>query len=165
MTDLRKAWDPETMGYGKHDYRHIDPDTVNVAEYAKDMRGEQAHLGDVREYNSADNQKHPENDVSLDWFSRPGTVFETDAEGYQGIWMVTNQPVVKSPETFCRARRAVEIDGEWKEEAQYASAEEIISCVVLGCAVGRDNLFEQVKTKLLRKAKVDKSSRDRLTKK
>lgn len=163
MTEHKKAWDPDTMGYGKHDYRHIDPDTVNVSDYALDLRGDVAHLGDVREYNSADNQKHPENDTSLDWLGRPGTVFETNAEGIEGVWIVSAMPVVRSPNTFCRARRIASFT-EHEEILDSGSGEERISCVELGCAVDRTNMFKQVRTKLLRKAKVGKTQRERLTK-
>lgn len=163
MKDIRKAWDPEIMGFNKHDYRHLDPATVNVEEYAKDLRGEQNHFGDIREYDCASNKKHPENDASLDWLGRPGTVFETDALGFEGQWMVSNQPVVHSPETFCRARSVIGKDDEGNEVVDLKGSEMTISCVSLGCAVNKENEYQPVRTKILRKARVDKSSRTALT--
>lgn len=164
MSDHKKAWDPETMGFGKHEYRHLDPETVNVEDFAKDMRGEQQHFGDVREYNTGANSKHPENDVGLDWLGRPGTIFETDAPGYEGTWRVEMMPVVKSPVTYCRAiriERSDHADGFTDpEEAKL----ETISCIDLGCAVDETNHYKQVRTKLLRKAEVNKHSRAKLTK-
>lgn len=162
MSEVKKAWDPETMGYGKHEYRHIDPETINVEEWARDLRGEQQHHGDVREYNCAANEKHPENDAGLDWLSRPGTIFETDAPGYEGTWQVSNQPIVKSPVTYCRAKKAQLTT--WQTQDDWGP-EQTISCIDLGCATDENNLFKQVRTKLIRKAEVNKHSREKLTKK
>lgn len=154
----RTAYDPSTMGYGKHEFRAIDPNTINPDDYARNLRGEEAHFGDVREYNSAFNQKHPENDVNLDWLGRIGTTFETDAEGYEGVWTVVQMPIVKAPLTYARCAR-VDDEGEPIEGTQT-----VISCVALGCAVDEENFFKQVRSKLLSKGKVDKSQRERLTK-
>jgi hypothetical protein len=145
------------MGFGKHDFHHIDPSTINVEDYAQNLRGEEQHFGEVRQYNSAFNEKHPENDTDLDWLGRLGTAFETDAEGHAGTWTVTNMPVVKNPTVFCRATRTV--DGNLE------GPEQVISCVDLGCAVDNTNQFKQVRTKLLQKGKVDRTQRERLTKK
>jgi len=151
--DNRQAWDADTMGYGKHSYRHLDPDTINVEDFAKDLRGEQQHTGDVREENTAYNEQFSENSISLDMLSKIGSVFRTEAPGIEGAWMVTGMPVVRSPEVFCRARRAVEVDGKWQEEAEYASSEEELSCVELGCAVDVGNKFRQVRGEILAKGK------------
>lgn len=159
MARQRIAWDPNTMGFGKHDYRSIDPDTVNPDDYARNLRGEEEHFGDVREYNSAENEKHPENDTDLDNLGRVGTVFETEVEEFQGTWMVVQMPVVKAPGVWARCAR-VDEDGEPVEGTQTE-----ISTVELGCTVDERNYFKQVKTKLLKKGKVDKSQRERLTKK
>lgn len=152
------SWDPDTMGFNKHDYRHLDPTTVNVDDYAKDLREGQTNFGDVREYNSAFNTKHPENDLELDWLGRIGTIFETEAEGYEGRWMVVQMPVVHSPALFARAARIDEndepIDGTLKE----------IPFLALGCAVDKTNHFPQIKSHLVARGKVDRKQRERLTK-
>ena len=93
-----KAWDPDTYGYGKHDYQHIDPGTVNPEDYAKNLRGEEEHFGDVREYNSAYNKKVEGNNVSLDDLSRMGTVIQTEAPKLTGKHLkVVDLPRVRSP--------------------------------------------------------------------
>jgi len=153
MPRKKTEWDSETYGYGKHDYRTLDPDAVNVEDFAKDMRGDVQHKGDVREENTAYNIQSPDNNLTVDLLAKRGTVFETEAEGYEGTWIVTNVPVVKSPNTYCRARRAVKVEGKWQPEMESASAEEQISCVELGNTVGVGNKFRQVKTTLIKKGK------------
>lgn len=157
-TENRKAWDADTMGFGKHDYRHVDPSTINPEDYALNLEGEQERLGDVREYNSAANQVHPETDCGLDWLGRIGTVIETAAPGYEGQWMVVQMPIVRTPNVFARLAR-IDEQGEPIEGTQ-----EVISCVDLGVAVDETNHFRQVRTVLVKKGKVDKSQRERLTK-
>jgi len=160
VADNRTNWDPETMGHGKHTYRHINPETINPEDYARNLRGEEQHFGDIREYNAGYNEKHPENDLDLDWLGRTGTIFETEAEGFAGLWHVTNMPAVKAPDVFCRAVKISNPDEppEGKEEVT-------IPCVALGVAVGQDNKYLQVKSRLLKKGAVDKAQRIKLTKK
>lgn len=147
--DQRKAWDPETMGYGKHEYRHLDLDAVNVEDFARDMRGEQQHMGDVREENTAYNSQSPENDITLDLLSKIGTVFETKVPNLEGKWMVTGLPVVRSPVVFCRVTQVVQEDGIYIAVKTAQQVE--MSCVELGCAVDVGNQFRQVKGKILEK--------------
>lgn len=64
MSRNKAAWDPETMGFGKHSYRQLDVDTANAEDFAVDLRGEQQHRGDVREYNSANNEMHDGNSLT-----------------------------------------------------------------------------------------------------
>ena len=146
-----KAWDSETMGYGKHEYREIDPDTVNPDSF--EMRGEQQYHGDVREENTAGNSKHPENDLTIDWASRVGTRFHTEAAGYEGEWEVSNVPVVKAPDIFIRATRVEE-----------GSQEEQVPAVLLGITVDLHNMFAQVRTKITGKGRIGRSTREALTK-
>lgn len=153
----RKAWDATTMGFGKHKYQSIDPDTINPEDYAVSLRGEEKQFGDVRQYNSAFNEKHPENDTNLDWLARTETEFETDAEGYQGHWRVTNMPVVRRPEVYSRVTRV-------DPEGNLVGEETEIPCSLLGVAVDRNNLFAQIRTKMITKGKVDREQRLRLTK-
>jgi len=153
----RIPFDPETMGYGKHAYQHLDLDTVNVEDYAADLRGEEEHLGDVREYNSADNAKHSENNVTLDWLSRVGTIFETEAPEHIGRWKVVNMSVVHAPQMWARC---IQVD----EDNETMSGEvKLLSAVALGCCVDEDNCFMQVRTTMIKKARVDKNTMAALT--
>lgn len=156
MSKSTAAWDPDKMGFGKHDYHSIDPDEINPDDYARNLRGDEAHFGDIRQYNSAENEKHPENTIELDMLGRPDTIFYTEAKGYEGNWIITRMPVVRSPITYCRASRCT-------EEGEVQGEETLISCVDLGCAVDETNNFHQVLTRLVRKAKVNKATRKKLT--
>lgn len=155
----QKAWDADSFGYDNTDFHHIDPDTVNMADFARQLEGEELFFGDVRQYNSGYNDKHPENNVDLDWLGRVGTVFSTNAPGFEGIWHVSNLPAVRAPIVFCRAVKLENADDspEGLEEIE-------ISCAALGCAVNEDNLYEQIETKIVKRGRVDKKQRARLTK-
>jgi hypothetical protein len=149
LTDTQtatSAWDPATQGFGKHTYRQIDPAEINVADYAVNLRGDEAYRGEVREYITADNLKHPDNDATLDWLTRLGTEFSTNAEGYEGIWKVTYLPRVRSPHVFIVARRTdakVDVD---------------IRADFLGVVADPEtNLFPQVVTKLLKRGKISRT--------
>lgn len=152
MSDGRKAWDPDNHGYGKHDYQHIDPDTINAADFAKSLRGEEQHFGDVRQYNSGYNEKSPENRLDLDWLSRVGTIFTTQAPGFEGLWYVTNMPVVRSPNTFIRAVKVETKDSEPE------GGEVELSCVAMGVVVNEKNLYEQVAGEIVAKGGARRSS-------
>lgn len=172
IKDSRKAWDGDNMGFGKHTYEAVDPDTINPADYATNLRGEEQHFGDIRQYNSAYNEKHVDNDVDLNWLGRIGTVFETKGEGIEGMYVVTSLPVVKAPTVFCRVVKVTPVDRVDPEnpKAQYEFATEdkeeiLLSCTDLGVTVTAENLFLQVDTRLLKKGSVDKHQRARLTKK
>ena len=152
--DQRKAWDPEKMGYGKHSYTHVDPDAINVADFAVNLRGEQQHRGDVREENTAYNERSENNSIPLDLLSKIGTVFETEAEGLAGLYIVVGMPVVRSPEVFCLVSSVVELDPSGDSSGYEPQGEMIeLSCVELGCAVDVDNKFRQVKGRILQKGK------------
>lgn len=157
---MSREWDPNKMGFGKHDFRSIDPSTINPEDFARRLHGEETAFGDVRQYNSAYNEKHPLNDVDLDWLSRIGTEFETDAPGLEGVWRVSNLPVVHTPTVYIRCTRFVE-DGPLSANEE----EREVSAVDLGCQQGADNLFKQIKTKLMGKGHVTREQRERLTKK
>lgn len=160
--DSRSAWDAESMGYGKHKFHHVDPDAINPEDYAQSMRGEQEHFGEVREYNSAKNEKHPENDVRLEDFARTGTVINTEAEGYEGDWMVVRMPAVRAPKTYARVAKATKVgEKEWDHDGNEVE----IDTMLLGCAVDPvENVFLQVKSTIQFKGIVGKSQRERLTK-
>jgi len=155
----REAWEArDDVGYGKHDYQKIDPDTINPEDYAQDMRGDEEHYGDVREYNSAANQKHPENNVTLDWLSRVGTVFETEAPEYLGRWMVVNMSVIRAPQIWARCQQVDEDNNPISDEVK------LLNTTDLGCSVEDDsNSFKQVRTIMIKKAKVDKNTMAALT--
>lgn len=157
IKDSRKAWDADTQGYGKHDYQAIDPAAVNPEDYAHNLRGEQQHFGDVREYNSALNKKHPETDMNLEDVARMGTIFETSAEGSEGQWMIVEMPRVSSPHSYARVSRVDENKEPTGETTE-------IRTDLLGLAVNRENLFEQVKTVIVHKGQVGREQRERLTK-
>lgn len=153
----RAAWDPDSYGYGKHEYHRIDPELINPEEYAQSMRGDQEHKGEVREYNTAFNSKHPENDVGLDWLGRPGTIIVTEAPGLEGTWKVTSMPVRRDGMTFSLM---TPVDSNENPTAQ----EEEISVIALGCAANKENLYEQVKTSLVKKVVLGNKYREELTK-
>lgn len=159
-TEGKKAWDADTMGYGKHAFHHIDPDTINVNDFAQNLRGEEQHFGDVRQYNTAYNEMHPEHTLGIDWLGRVGTIFETNAEGFEGIWCVTNMPIVNSPSIFCRVVKLENVD-----EDPEGKTEVTIPCVKLGCVVNEENLYEQVRSVILKKGDVSRTQRLKLTKK
>lgn len=154
----RRDWDSldwDQIGYGKHEYREIDPTTVNPDSFLNaDERGEGLlHEGSVREYNCAKNSKAVGNDLNLDWISRVGTVFETDAAGYEGKWYVVGLPKVKAPLIYVVASR--DPDGEKVEE---------IPAELLGITVNSENEFLQVMSRLLERGLVGRKQRERLTK-
>lgn len=150
-------FDPDTMGFGKHEYHEIDPATINAEDYARSFRGEEAQFGDIREYNAALNSKDDDNNVSLDWLSRLGTVFTTDAPEYAGEWIVVRMAKVVQPKIWarcCRVKDGVP-DGDEVE----------LDAVKLGCVADIDtNEYLHVKTKMVKKAKVDKNTMAALTK-
>lgn len=157
-TGAKTAWDPKTQGYGKHDYQKIDPATINPEDYARNLRGEEAHFGDVREYNSASNVRHPKNTVTLDDLCRVGTVIETEAEGFEGRWMVVQMPVVHSPKSYARLARVDEVG----EPVEGTLVE--VCTIDLGCAVDATNQFKQVRTVMIQRGRLDRTQRERLTK-
>jgi len=142
-----KGLDPDRCGYGLHEYREIDPSTVNPEDYAKAFLDGQEFLGDVREYNCADNSKHPENKVSLDWLCRVGTAFKTDAPGLEGEWEIVDVPGVDEGMVLLCARK--------KDEEDWT----VIPAKDLGVVVDEMNMFRQVSLTLVRKGKVDKVTR------
>jgi len=143
------------MGYGKHTYTVVDPDAINVEDFAVNLRGEQQHRGDVREENTAYNEKSADNTVTLDLLSKIGTIFTTEAEGIEGMYEVVAMPTVRSPEVFCRVV-PVEPQERSDRKAQFFPTSEVVielSCVELGCAVDVGNKFRQVRGEILAKGK------------
>jgi len=154
------AWDAES-GYGKHAYRKIDPSTVNPEDYAHSLRGDEKFYGDIRERNTGANEKHPETTVDLYDLGLIGTVFNTDAPGYEGLWIVTDLFVVHAPQVWCRAARVVAEAHEGQEGwAQVEPAKEI-SATDLGVTVDEKNLFKQVRTTLVHRGMIDRNQRVR----
>lgn len=144
----RGVYDKETSGYGKHAYREIDPTTVNPADYAVNLWGEQEHKGEIREYDVSLNKKHPQNDISLEWLCRVGTIFKFEHKQYT----VTDVPVMREQRIFIRATRS-----PTKEQVE-------LSAYDLGVVVGPDSKYKQVKCQLSKRGRVDKTTRMMLTK-
>lgn len=151
-TDSSWEIDPNAMGYGKHPYRSIDPTTINPEDYARDFRGDQQHMGDVREYNCSRNEKHPENKVSFDWLCRVGTTFETDAPGWLGKWRVAEVPTTKGRRIFVRCER-LDAAGEVG----------VIPADELGIVEDADHMFKQVKCLMIDRGKVARETRKEVT--
>lgn len=163
--EQKKAWDPAHMGYGKHAYHKIDPDTINPEDYARGLIGEQQHFGDVREYNTGDNEKHPET-CDIDALSRIGTIFNTNATGLEGDWLIADLPAVRLPEIFIVARHRTEpqlsVYAEEKNDKDWAKAQEL-SAADLGVKTCQDNLWKHVRTVVVQKGLLGKEQRERLT--
>ncbi|GAG84264.1 unnamed protein product [marine sediment metagenome] len=126
-----RPWDgpsEDQCGYGKHKYREIDPSTINPEDYARTFGGDEEFYGDVREYNSAYNEKHPENKVQLDWLCRVGTVFQVFDGDYVGKWMVADVPLVLDGEIFIVSKKV----GEDTEQVH-------LKAVELGVVVDKAN--------------------------
>jgi len=143
------ALDKTHWGYGNHKYREIDPSTINLEDYAQTFGGEEQFLGDVREYNSAYNEKYEGNTIQLDWLCRIGTRFRTNAPGYEGEWTTRNVPTVKDYVILVLVKN---------EEG----VEKDIPAMALGVVVNKENMFEQVETKLMTKGAVDRIARAKL---
>lgn len=154
----RTAWDADAMGFGKHTYAKIDPATINPEDYAQSMRGEQTVLGDVREYNSAHNEKHPETDLRLEDLARIGTVFETDYPGHEGTYIVAAMPKVISPMSWAIVNKS-DKDGNVIDSMPIELRSDL-----LGLAVDENNLFPQTRSAILKKGVVGREQRERLTK-
>lgn len=148
---VRIPFNPETMGYGKHKYEFIDPSEVDL---------DPGPPGGVRsrDFVTAYNRKHPETDMTIDLLSRPGTVFKTDALGFEGEWVVTWMPILKEGEPFCRVLRA--------EEVGKGVTSLDLSMVALGVVANRVTAMfvDTVKSAHLDGGTAGKEVRERLTK-
>jgi len=155
------AWDPNS-GFGNHKYRKIDPSTVNPEDYAHTMKGDEKFYGDIREYNTGANEKHPETNVDLYDAGLIGTVFETDSPGYEGIWKVVGLFTVHAPKVWIKCARVAlvtraGVDG-WEEQESMKE----IAAEDLGLVVDDTNHFKQVQTKLLHRGIIDREQRRRV---
>lgn len=161
----KKAWQPDpAAGYGKHEYRQIDPSTVNPEHYARELRGEESYYGDVREYNTADNSKHPDTTADLYDCGLIGSKIEIHAgetPTWVGKWIMTNIPTVKAPYVYLRAARWCEGNyASLAEEVQaFQSAQELVPAHEVGLVVGDDNLYKQVKVTLIKRGLIDREQR------
>jgi len=158
----KKAWVPDPdIGYGKHSYRQIDPSTVNPEDYARSLRGEEAHYGDVREYNTANNSKHPETNVDLYDCGLIGTKIEIHEGPWAGKWIMVNIPTVKSPIVYLRASKLkLGTYTSLAEEVQdHVSDQQLIPTNEIGLAVDEQNLYRQVKMTLIKRGLIDREQR------
>lgn len=147
-TRRSRAWegiDPTKSGYGKHAYREIDPGTINPEDYARDLRGEEKHFGDVREYNTAKNQKHPETDTSLEDLTREGTLLETDLAGHEGRWFTTGRTWSKDGSITAEVQR--EVTGEVRT----------MDAAELGVIQDSEGLYRPTRTKRLKRGRVSRT--------
>lgn len=157
-----KAWIPEpATGYGKHEYRQIDPSTVNPEDYARGLRGEESYYGDVREYNTAGNSKHPETNVDLYDCGLIGTKIEVFGDiPWAGKWIMTNIPAVSAPTVYLRAARWVGVEGTLSEEVKaHIPNQQMIPLHEVGLSVGDDNLYKQIKVVLIKRGLIDREQR------
>jgi len=154
MATKAERYQPKTplKGIDDVEFRTIDPETVNQESYAVSLRDEEDKFGVIREYNSANNSQHAENDLTLDDLSRIGTIFHTAAEEYQGEWEVIGLPRVEDGVVS-----AVVKDEEGHDYE--------ISCIKLGIQQHpSSNLFEEVRTCIVSRGAVNREQRERLTK-
>jgi hypothetical protein len=145
-------YDRTTMGYGRHGYKHLDVSAINPADYATSMRGEEEHLGDVRQYNAAYNEPNEKMDVSIDWLCRVGTIIRTQATEWKGEWVVRGIPNLKDGVVHAVLSRTLESDDILE-----------ISCAELGITAGTDNLYLDVETILVSKGVVGRDTREAMT--
>lgn len=144
---VRKAWDANTMGFGKHKYEYIDPDEIPL-DYSPPNGIAR------RDFNLAFNKKHPDTDMTLDAACRPGATFETNLVGKEGIYEVAALPK--------------RVDGVAHVQARKEGTEEVVllSGQDLGFIADRiENVYTQTRTRLLRGASANKGDRQRLTQK
>lgn len=168
------SWDVDisSIGYGKHAYRKIDPDTINPEEYAVSLRGDQMFKGEVREYNSANNLK-PEGNADIDDLMVIGSIFKTEAPEWEGTWIVTDIPRVRTPRIYIPARRC-SLDESYKDLYQKSQSfehrvlrntfdvpkgTEEIPAELLGLMVDENNEYVQVRTTLLKRGTLDRNMR------
>jgi hypothetical protein len=131
------------MGYGKHEYHNIDPSTINCADFAKVLNDEEVFFGDVRQYNTAYNEKNKNNTVDLDWLNRRDTIFSTNAEGLEGRYRVVESLLSREGTIECRC---VKVDCSDSEQEVLS-----LNCVALGCVADSYNLYKDVETSLIEK--------------
>lgn len=136
---IRIAFDKETMGFGKHKYEYIDPKTIDHNKVTEPPNGVR-----TREFSVAFNKKAPGNDMTIDLLSRPGVVFETDAEGFAGRWVTVKMPALRSAVMYAVCSKVL------PDALEAAAGEAVveISAVKLGVVPDRfTNNYEQAVTK------------------
>jgi len=154
----KSAWTPDEAqqygAYGTGEYERIDPTTIHPEDFMEsalsELKGDEKHKGEVREYLVGDNLPHPETDMKLDWLARIGTVFNTDLEGLEGEWVVVRMPVIRESEVFTRAARRDD------EKKVVESTMEVISAIGLGLQVGKDHNYQQTKSTLVERGVIDR---------
>lgn len=145
---VRPELDRTKMGFGKHVWEWIDPDEIPT-DFAHPEGAPR------RDFNNAFNRANPETDVDLDVISRPGTIIETSAEGFEGQWIVRRVPAFTGGIVFAMLSR--------EEEGEIVR----VPMVSLGVVAEREsNLYaDTVITKLVSGGKANKDTRLTLTKK
>jgi len=158
---IRKPFDPLTMGFGRHKYEHIDPKTLDMDKLTEPPNGIR-----TRDFSVAFNKKHPQTDMTIDLMSRTGCVFETTAPGYEGRWVVTGMPTLRSAVMYVVAAKADHYDAEAGVVTDRAQPSVEISSVDLGTVPDRfSNLYKaDVVTKHVSGGTANRETRERLTK-
>lgn len=149
---MKKPFDPQTMGFGKHKYSYIDPEKF-------DLNFEPPGGLRTRDFVAALNTKNPETDLTVDHISRPGTSFETNAEGYEGAWLITAIPLLTNGVLYAVACRLSE------DNVVQAEPAKLISAVDLGVVADRVTAYykNNVRTVLRDGGSAGKAVRERLT--
>jgi len=154
----KSSWTPDEAqqygAYGTGVYERIDPTTIHPEDFMEsalsELKGDEKHKGEVREYLVGENEPNPETDMKLDWLARIGTVFTTDLEGFVGEWVVVRMPVIREHEVLTRAARR---DDE-KNIVESTMVE--ISAIGLGLQVGKDHHYQQTISKLVERGVIDR---------
>lgn len=156
------AWKQDlSVGYGRHEYRQIDPSLVDPEAYTRVSSGEKMRSGDVRVYSTASNDRHPETDVDLYDCGLMGTKIEIHGEGpWADRWIMVGIPTVKSSVVFLRAARWDGTPRSTIEDIRaHAGEGEDIPAFEVGLAVNEKNLYAEVKVTLIKRGLMDGEQR------
>lgn len=155
---VRTPFDPNTMGFGKHVYEHIDPRAIDVEALTSPPGGIR-----TRDFTVAFNKKNPETNITIDLLSRRGCVFETNAPGLEGVWVVLKMPALRNAVMLVVCCRKEDYDLETEDLKALAKE---VSVVDLGIVPDRfSNLYrDSVITKHVEGGQAGREVRERLTK-
>lgn len=147
---VKLDYDPETMGYGKHTFDFIDPETIDPADYLRPLRVGQVDAFTAREVCNAYNERHPNTTFDLYEGGILGSRFSTEAEGFEGQWEVVDLPKVKAPLIWLQCRQVA-------PTGLLVGPLVLIDPVLLGIVADEANFYKQVVSKLI---SVGKKSRE-----
>lgn len=147
----RPPLDRTKMGFGKHEWEFIDPEAQPTDFGPPDGIAR-------RDFNAAFNRPNEETTVTIDHMSRLGAHISTNAQGFEGEWVVAAMPQYKGGVLLAfLAKQEEGVEGPVMQ----------IPMVALGVIADRhSNLYEDyVVTTLLAGGKANKDTRAALTKK